>query len=246
MNKKINWQIVIAVLTSIMLFAGAVFIITYKPNKKMITNEYSSTSEIVTTDPIKTAVLYIKANGTIGDHNKITDETLNNYDIIIENTQNRIKSLNNVKEATIPGSPLINGSEESNIKKHTNDTQELMFYYIDNIKTSDKYNEGKLSVFTETGPVEYESVNVDVEFDSILKYFTAPSDTSYDGTYSVIENKENFKTVVTLVKSGDLWFVYDILNSELDMNARFATWSGINSFNINFENDKQIDTVIVK
>lgn len=242
-GRKINVQVIIAIVLSITLLAGAVFIVNYKPNKKKSKVNYATDSEIVTTDPVKTATLYIKANGTMGDVKDVNVETLKTFEAMYQNKSRRINALDKVREATIPGSPLITGQEEDNIKVFINSFDDPRLYNIENIEASDYYNERKLAVYSEAGPIEYNAVDVDVAFDSIVTYFTAPSDTSYDGTFTQMENRETFDTTVTLVQSGDLWFMYDILNSEYDLNERFATWSGVGSPYINYEESEYVGEI---
>jgi preprotein translocase subunit YajC len=71
-----NLQVIIAILLSVALLGVAVFIITYEPKKKQKDVEISTNSEIVTTDPVKTASLYIAANGTMGELSEVNEETL--------------------------------------------------------------------------------------------------------------------------------------------------------------------------
>lgn len=234
-----NLQVIIAILLSVALLGVAVFIITYEPKKKQKDVEISTNSEIVTTDPVKTASLYIAANGTMGELSEVNEETLATKEATNNNAHIRMTALAKVREATIPGSILITGKEENNIKQFINSLDNPRLYAIENVKATDSYNERKISIYSEIGPTEYEAVDVDVSFDSIIIMFTAPSDTSYDGTYTKIENRETYEVTATLVKSGDLWFMYDIKDSEHLLNERFATWSGVGSLTFDLENNEE-------
>ncbi|HHT98335.1 MAG TPA: hypothetical protein GXZ90_10635 [Clostridiales bacterium] len=233
------------VLTLIMLF-GVYFIVIFKPSEKdnetVVKNVISS--DIVSTIPEETALRFIKANGTMGNMTTdITQDKMKTGEAISENSARRLLALHKVNEAIIPGSPLISSYEESNIKTFTRDLVSPYIYTIDNIKISEPDNLREIVIYAETGPIEYEALDVYASFDSTRINYTRARDTSYDGTHIQLNNTENFSNVkVVLAKSGDLWFIYDIEDSEYIINERFATWSGIGASSVDYSKNIESGT----
>lgn len=224
---KTRYQVLIAILATVGIFSVAVFIAEFNSEEVRVdVPNLSSDSSIVTADASKTASLFIEANGTIGDLELVSSENIRDFDSIRDNINIRTRALEKVKEAIVPGSPLINGREENNIKEFSNNTEYPTLFKVSNVRVGKENNERTLTSYSEVGPTSYEGVDVNVEFESTMMTFTSPRDTTYDGTYERVDNKEHFDVKVTLAKSGDLWFVYDIENSESELSQRFATWSG--------------------
>lgn len=234
--------IVLALLVGVFLIFGL-----QDKGEALNTPAITTSSEIVTTDPQLTTSLFVTANGTMGDkEHEVSGDTLFNQVAMNGNRDRRLKSYRKVKEAVIPGGPILNGNEEHNIDKHTKGLTVPVFYEIDNLKTSEPINERKVEVQSNEGTYKYRAVDVLVSFDSTKIYYDRVRDISWDGTYSQIENKETYTDVkVTLVQSGDLWFVYDIENSEHELNARFATWSGVSKEEYDYTKDKVVKSIEV-
>ena len=219
--------------------ALAVFFFMGDNSKDMVEIDVTTTSEIVSTDPMETAARFIKANGTMGDvETDIVQDKMKTNEALYENGARRQIALHQIKEAVIPGGPIISGYEESHIKIHTRDLDTPYIYSISNIEVSEPSEPEKIQIFAPDGQKEYESVKVNVLFDSTRISYSYMRDTSYDGTHTQISNTESFAVEVILVNSGDLWFVYDIPDSEYLLNERFATWDGISDSTINYDNDK--------
>lgn len=248
-NKKEIIQVILAGILSLSLMAGAYFLVTYKPTVKM--NEVEDlglTSDLASTDPRETTSRVIRVNGTMGNIEKdITQDSMKTHEATYQNGNRRLVSLARVKKVIVPGSPLINGKEESNAKSYADTLMSPYLYEVSNIKVSEPSNPGKLVVYSETGPVEYESIEVLASFDSKKTSYDCARDTSYDGTHTQIDNIESYENIkVVLVKSGELWFIYDIEDSEYIINERFATWSGISTPTVNFDKDEEVGIFRVK
>jgi len=248
-NKKDIIYFVIAILSVSIIGLVSFIILNEDDSVKMNEVEHFEVdSDILSTDPKKTTYNYIKTNGTMGNLEKdVTEEKFKTNEIIFENSSRRLISLEKVKKATIDGSPLITGKEEKNIDEFANSLNFPFFYRVDNFKISEPEEEKKLKVYSENGPSEYDSISLFVSFDSFMIRYMRPTDTSYDGTHTEITNKETFENVkVTLVKSGDLWFVYDIENAEKLINERFSTWNGDSPSTIDYSKDEETGTFFVE
>lgn len=235
MNKENIKTYIIAGLMSTTIAVGAYFIVAYEPDVSVSEVENVDIhSDLVSTDPRETAANFIAANGTMGNvENDITQEKMTTNEATYENSHRRLLALSRVEDAIIPGSPILNGREKDYIYTHVNDLDSPYLYSVENVKISEPSQQDTLTVFTEDGPVDYETTKVLARFDSTRIHYTRPNDTSYDGTHTEISNTESFETYVILVKSGDLWLVYDVENSEELLNERFATWSGISNSSVN-------------
>lgn len=219
--------------------ALVVFFFTNDDSKDMVEIDVTTTSEIVSTDPMETAARFIKANGTMGDvETDIIQDKMKTKEAVYENGARRQIALHQIKEAVIPGGPIISGNEESYIKIHTRNLDVPYIYSVSNIEVSEPSEPEKIQIFSPDGKKEYESVKVNVQFDSTRINYSHARDTSYDGTHTQISNTESFDVEVILVKSGDLWFVYDVPDSEYLLNERFSTWDGISDSTVNYDNDK--------
>lgn len=242
-DKKGLIQIIISSVIVITLLTLAYFIVIYEPSLKMMEiDNIDINSDILSTNPSETAYKFIKVNGTMGNVEKdITQETMKTNESIFENAYRRQIALSKVKDAIIPGSPLIDGKEEGYIKIFVSDLDVPYIYEISNVRVSEPSKLEKLTVYSETGPTEYDSTEVLVSFDSTRITYNSAKDTSYDGTHVQISNTENYEEIkVTLVQVGELWFVYDVEDAEKLMSERFATWSGIHPSNIDYS--KNVET----
>ena len=236
-------QLVIAVILVSVLLAGSYWIVNRDSNKEKLSKVPldGSISDIISSDPVETAASFIKANGTMGNIEKdITFETLKNGTAIFENIDRRMIALSKVESAVVPGSPIINGSERKHIEIHSRNLIYPILYEVKNIKAGKPKNSREISVADSQGKATYQAVDIEVSFDSVMTTFTRAGDTSYDGTNTQTENKDQFDVTVTLAQSGDLWFVYDIENSEYLLNERFATWKGIGPSTVKFSENKDV------
>lgn len=248
MDKEQIKRMIIAGLMAAGLAAGAYFIVAYEPDVQM--NEIEDIniySDLVSTDAMQTTANFITANGTMGSvENDIIQEKMQTNEAVHENSHRRLLALSRVEEAIIPGSPLINGREKDYIATHTNNLNVPYIYSVSNVEVSEPSEPEKLTVFTNDGPVDYESVEVLVSFDSTRIHYTRAHDTTYDGTHTQISNTESFETIVTLVQVGDLWMIYDVEDSEELLNERFATWSGISNSSIDYSLNETTGEFIVE
>lgn len=236
MEKEDIKKLIIAGLLAVGMLAGAYFIVIYEPEPEMTAIENVDIySELVSTDPMQSAANFITANGTMGSiENDITQEKMKTNEATYENSHRRLLALSRVTNAVIPGSPLITGREEDNISKFTMDLDSPVLYKVDNVVVSEPSEPQMLTIFSETGPIEYDSVDVTVTFDSTRIHYSRVHDVTYDGTHTQLSIKESFETKVTLVQVDELWFIYDIENAEELLNERFATWSGSTNSNIDY------------
>lgn len=232
----------------LLLVVSAVLIVNYKPKPTMKEIKVIETdSKIVSDDPQTTASLFTKANGTMGSLSEATTESLKTGELVFNNGERRKSAFIEVSKAIVPGSPLITDLELKNIERHINNIDVAVIFLAENIKVGKPANERRLSVSSEEeGLNEYDAVDVLVSFDSIKTTFMSAKDSSFDGTYTQVDNRETFNEVkITLVRSGELWFVYDIEDAEYLLNERFATWSGIGPITTNFENNETVGTIKV-
>lgn len=203
------------------------FIINYDntTSKEKIDLSLDLNSEIVSTDPKISAANFIKYNGTMGDIQKV-DENYFGPQNLETNADRRIASLEKVKDAIIPDSPIISGRELENAKNQLMDFP--VFYTIENVSASEPSEIKPLIIeHDEIGSTQYESVDVLIDFTSIQDTFYWPTDVTGDSIITQERAKDEFKDVkVTLVKSGDSWFIYDVEDIEYKLNVRMSTWSG--------------------
>lgn len=220
-------QVVLSIIMVIVLLGGSFIIVKYRPspNKNKVNIELSS--ELVSTDAKVSAANFITAAGTMGDVDRLT------IDVIEEEgygdkIDRRLAALVKVEDAMVPGSPLVDGNEKRVNKNFANEQIYPTFFAIKNVKASEPVNVGKITSFDDSGNVEYDAVEVYIGFDSVMTTFEIPQDGSGDGSIKKVEKSDNFDNVkVTLVKSGELWFIYDVEESETLLNVRLSTWSGL-------------------
>lgn len=241
-------KMVISVAMLLAIVAGIYFFI-FRDNiqtKEEIAIE--ANSDILSTDPKETAANYIAANGNMGDiEEDLSEDKILTGEHLRDNERRRLNALDKVEAATIPGSSLITGREKNKSIKFAEDSAFPMLYNIDNIYVSEPLNERKITVMSEVGPVEYEAVDVLVSFDSMKYMLICPTDVSYDGTHELVGNKETFEEMkTTLVKSGDVWFMYEINDSENLLNERFATWQGVSNVSVDETKDEIIKEISVE
>lgn len=242
-NKTTLKEIIISIVLSLILLVGAYMIVMYEPSVKMDSVvDVNIDSSIVSADPSETTYKFIRANGTMGNVEKdITQDKMKTNEAVFENSHRRLLALSKVKDAIIPGSPLIRGDEEGHIKIFTRDLDSPYIYSVSNIEVSKPSKPLKLTVFSDVGPTDYNSVEVFVSFDSTRINYVCAKDTSYDGTNIQKSNTERFeKLKVTLVQIADVWLVYDIEDAEQLLNERFATWSG--TFPSTIDYSKSVET----
>lgn len=249
MNKPI-YQILISIVLVIALLGGAYFIVAYQrtPPKTPVDNNLNPNLEIVSTDARTTAIKLIEINGTMGNVERdITQESMESNEATYANGTRRLKSLNKIKNAVVPGNKLIIGNESDNIENFVNNLDYPFLYETSNVVASEPSKPEKLMVFSDSGNVEYDSVKVLVDFESTRIHYTCPKDVTYAGIHKQISNIESFENIeVVLVKVEDLWFVYDITDSEKIVNERFATWSGAGVSIIDYEKNKETGEFVIE
>lgn len=246
-NKKDIFRVFISITIVSVLLLGAVYIVNYEPKREETLIDNQFTSELVSTDPKVSAANFIYANGNIGVITEdVNENTLVNGEAEYKAIQRRYEALELVKTALVPGSPLVNSAQESFIKNLLGKYDTPIFYEIKNVVVSNPENAGKLEVHSETGSTVYDYVEVYASFDSYRVWYQWGRDTDWDGNVLEVENKEHFENIkVSLVKSGDLWFIHDIENAEHKINSRFATWKGVGveSYSENDEIRREILTI---
>lgn len=225
-----NKSIIIKMITAVGMLAFVVgitfYVVNFEKSTTKETVDLNLSSDIVSTDPKISAANFITHNGTIGDLKEVDQEYFNNFSTMSTNVERRMATFEKVKDAVVPDSPIITGREEDTIK---NQLVEFPIYYeIRDLKVSEPSDVKPLVVHHHgTGPAEYDSVEVYVDFTSAENTFYWPTDASGDGMITQMEAVDSFEDVkVTLVKSGDLWFIYDVEDIEYLLNIRMSTWSG--------------------
>lgn len=248
MDKKEIKRIIVAGLLSVSLLAGAYFLVVYEPKEKLTEiSEVDIYSSLVSEDPKQSAANFITANGTMGNvEDDITQAKMSTNEAVYDNSQRRLVALYRLTDAVIPGGIIIDGREKDNVATHTMDLDSPYIYSVDNVEIGEPSNPEKLTVFTEDGQTDYDSVKVKAVFDSTIIHYTRAHDTSYDGTHTQISNTEKFEVEVVLVKSGDLWFIYDVTQSEEMLNERFASWSGISKSSVDHSLDKKTGEFVLE
>lgn len=226
-NKETVIRVLIALgMLGVVIFT-TLFFVNYesKVEKVEVDYEMELDSEIVSVDPKVSASNFIRYNGTMGDLSKVSQDYFDNQ-VVETNPERRMAAFVKVKDAVIPDSPILTGREEEAIERQTSDFP--VFYEADELKVGEPSDVRPLRVEHDTiGPVEYESVEVNIDFTSSQHTFYWPTDTGGDSRLTQKATSEEFEDItVTLVKSGDLWFIYDVENIEYDLNVRMATWSG--------------------
>lgn len=252
MNKQIKQviQIAISFMLVLILMIGAYFIVMKKPSNNKITIEDNLNADlsIVSSDPMKTTMKFIEANGTIGNiDTDITQDSMKTDEAIFKNGTRRLNSLNKIEKAVIPGNLLILGNEKDNIKNFVRNLDYPFLYKIDNVEVSKPSEPVNLIVYSEAGATTYESVKLLVDFESTRIHYTSPKDITYAGVHRQFSNVEKYEDIeVILVKSGDLWFIYDIVDAEYKVNERFASWSGAGPSTINYDKNIETDTFVLE
>lgn len=223
-------DIIVKGLISLAMFAfvigATLFIVNYgKSDGKKTVEPLKLSSDIVSTDPKVSAANFIKANGTIGDISKVNKEYfgLKNTET---NATRRIEAYKKVRDSIVPDSPIITGKEIENAQNQSSDFP--TFYTIDKMKVGEPSEVTPLTITHDgSGPIEYKSVDVLVDFTSYQDTFYWPTDVTGDSIITQERAKDDFKNVkVTLVQSGNLWFIYNVEDIEYSLNVRMATWSG--------------------
>lgn len=210
------------------VIVATLFIVNYdkSDNKKApVDLKLDLKSSLVSKDPRISAANFLKANGTIGDVSKVNKEFFGQK-VIETNAERRINAFKKVKDAIVPDSPIITGREIENAKTQSQDFP--IFYTIDKIKVGEPSEVKPLVIEHDgIGSTEYDSVEVLADFVSYQDTFYWPTDVTGDSIITQERAKDEFKDVkITLVKSGELWFIYDVEDIEYNLNVRMATWSG--------------------
>lgn len=211
----------------IIIIVGSIFIVnrgnSESTNKEEI--ELTLGSDIVSTDPKVSAANFIKHNGTMGDLSEINQDYFKNP-FAEDNADRRMNAFQSVKDAIIPDSPLLARNIEKFIKENVSDFH--VYYEIRDLKVGEPSEVVPLTIHhNQVGSIEYDSVEVKLDFTSAQNVFYWPTDATGDGIITQMEAVDHFEDVtVTLVKSGDLWFIYDVEDSEHLLNVRMSTWSG--------------------
>lgn len=237
--------VILSILIVVLLFGGSYYFVTrdYSKEKTKTIKIDGSNSSIVGTDPQEVAVKFIKRNGTMGSLDDVTVESLKSNQAVFNNNKRRHEALDELEKAVVPGSIITLRDVRKHIETYSRNLTFPVMYSVENIKGSKPRNERKVSIRNDEISGNFEGVDILVQFDSIKTIFTAPTDTSYNGTHTRYDNKENLEVIVTLVKSGDLWFVYELGDSEYNINDRFATWRGIGPSTIDPNKSVEIDTI---
>lgn len=225
MNKEFITRAIISILLLGGIIALTLFIVNFDADKKEEIKPDLLSSDLVSTDPKISAANFIKANGTMGDLTEINQEY---FKTVQEetNSDRRRKAFEKVKDAIVPDSPLLNERIENAI---LNDNLEfLRFYEVDNLKVSEPSEISPLIINHDvSGPVQYDSVSVYVDFESSQHTFYWPTDADSESIITQMKTTDKFEDVkVTLVKSGELWFIYDVEDSEYLLNSKMSTWQG--------------------
>lgn len=228
MNKSNVIKMIIAALMLASVMGIALFIVNYEKTTDKESVDLNLSSDIVSTDPKVSAANFITQNGTIGNLSEVDQAYFDRKFTSETNADRRMASFEKVRDAIVPDSPIITGREEDAIKNQTVDFP--VFYEVRDLKVSEPSNVKPLVIHhNQIGPVEYESVDVYVDFTSAENTFYWPTDASEDNKSIItqMEAVDHFEDVkVTLVKSGDLWFIYDVEDIEYLLNVRMSTWSG--------------------
>lgn len=233
MNTNIK-NALIAILIMSIIGVVIYFMFSEKETKQEIELKLDLNSDIVSKEPRESAANFITAAGTIGDYESLTEKKISRG-LFKTNSEMREESFNKAKDSIIPDGPLLTGREIDFIRE--DNAQFPLFYRIEDLKVGKPYDEGTMTVNHDgIGAVEYETVKVNVDFKSIETAFYWSTDVSLDGYVSEEESSDNHENVVVvLAKSGDLWFIYDVEDSEYELNARLATWSGKGQYDFPYE-----------
>lgn len=226
MKNKFIMQMIVAVGMLAATVGITMMIVNFdKDGKDKVDVELDLESDIVSTDPKVSASNFIKFNGTMGDISQINQEYFSTYQEET-NSDRRMNAYTKVKDAILPDSPLLSGRTLKTIERDTLDF--LVFYEITNMKASNPSKVYPLVVnHDENGEIQYEAVDVFLDFTSSQHTFYWPTDMGSDSIITQMKASDDFSNVkVTLVKSGDLWFVYNVEDSEHLLNVRMSTWQG--------------------
>lgn len=250
---KYKNQIIAGVIVSVLIgvsyliFSG-MFFSTSKPQEEVKINIHDTS--IVSTTPQETLAKFIYQAGTMGDIAvEATSANLKSGFANQYNGERRVKSYDKVSTALVDGSPM----KEPNARKFSLDYGKILanpvFYEVneDSLKVSEPYNERNLSIVSTSGRHDYNAVDVTFSFDSRKVTFDRVKDASWDGTYTRVDNLEQFSNLVaTLVQIDDYWYVYEVDNAEKLINARFSTWQGISPEIIFFDNDFENGKIVIE
>lgn len=229
LDKKTIKNIVISTFLIVGIIAITIFIMTYEKNElKQEEVIIELSSDLVSTDPKVSASNFIIRNGTMGDvENDINGDSLINSEAGLLSVKGRYEALKVLKEAVVPGNLIITGEEDKYIDKLATPDCIPTFHQIRDLKVSEPGKTGKLVVYSDNGNIEYTYTDVYVDFNSAKIWYQWGRDADWDGNVMEIENVEKFENIkVTLVQSGELWFIYNIEDAEKKLNSRFATWNG--------------------
>lgn len=235
MNKSNIIKMSIAVGMLAFVFLITLLIVNYEKPINKETVDLGLSSDIVSTDPKVSASNFIMHNGTIGDLSEVNQAYFEKNFTTVTNADRRMESFMKVKDAIMPDSPIISGREESAIETQTTDFP--IYYEIRDMRVGEPEESEPLIIYHDVeGPIEYESVDVKVDFTSAQNTFYWPTDASGDSIITQMEATDTFEDViVTLVKSGDLWFIYDVEEIEYKLNIRMSTWSGRGNDDVSIE-----------
>lgn len=222
--------------TGIIVIMGIILYVIFSENdeKEEVELSVDLNSEIASEDPRESAANFIKSAGTIGDYEGLTDEQVSKGEMK-SSSEMREEALDRVEDVIIPDGPLLSGRERDFIRE--DNSQFPVFYQVEDVKVGEPYEESTITVNHDgVGAVEYDSIKVDVDFKSIETLFSWPTDASFTPIVSEeMSYDEHENVVVHLAKSGDLWFIYDVEDSEYELNARLATWSGKGQYSFPYE-----------
>lgn len=225
-----NLIFAIAILVGI---GAALFLIFNVDNKndKVEIEVKGKNSNLVSKDPKESAANFIMANGSIGNLEELSEKDLTSGNLQ-ETVEMRLQTLDKVKDAIVDDSPIISGDEEE--ASWLRDGLFPVYYSIRNLKVGEPYGKKKVRIeHNQIGSVEYNSIKVNVDFDSVETVFTWPTDLQLKAVLTRLESTDSFKNVaIELVEIDGLWYIYDVENIEYLLNVRMATWDGRGSYDV--------------
>lgn len=235
-SQTIKRAILSIVLLSIVIASVLLFLFFTKEKKETYNIDFKMNSSLVSENPMQTAANFIKFNGTMGDLSEINQDVLNSGKLE-SNSERRKKAYDTVKSVIIKDSPLLSSRTEETIK--LDNVEFYTFYETSNIEVSRPTNETKITInHANTGPANYDKVDVKVSFTSSKHTFMWPTDAINEGVIQEYKTTEDFSDIlVTLVKKDNLWYVYDMPDSESVLNVRMSTWQGLGKDDVTTENE---------
>lgn len=244
-NKKDLKQLGVALVALLVVIGGGW--LTYKfifGEKSISTDNEVNVKEIkgFGSTPQEALAKFITINGNMGDPNEVNGKKLLNKTAQENNFTRRYDSYKKALEGIADGSPLIISGYEKYIKEYSDNLPWANYYTIDDksLKLSDPSEEYELSNNNSLSQgKEYKAVDVYASFISTKTYYRLKSqDSSSDGTFVKITNKENFENIkFTLVKvSDENWRIYDMEDEGL-ISSRFATWNPQTEENYDVQKD---------